>query len=100
MVVFSGFIVSDILPYLAPVAFINLVPATPVCDGELITVISNVVNGGVVPTFQWLLNNQPVGAGLDSLVSIFSDGDSIKLILTSSYQCLSKPSDTSNIVVS
>ncbi|HMT27950.1 MAG TPA: hypothetical protein PKD91_01595, partial [Bacteroidia bacterium] len=97
--VFSNEIIARLIPYMTPAAFISMVPATPVCDGDNITFTSTTVNGGGAPTYQWYLNNNPTGAGLDSLTGIFSDGDSISVVMTSSYQCLNQPSDTSNILV-
>ncbi|MBL0343129.1 MAG: PKD domain-containing protein [Bacteroidetes bacterium] len=95
---FSNVIVADVLPILSPAVSINLSPSTPVCDGDLITVFSNSVHGGSNPSFQWFVNNQPFGSGQDSLTAVFNDGDVISLVFTSSYQCLTNPTDTSNIL--
>ncbi len=96
--VFSNFIVADILPYLSPVVSIGALPGLTVCAGDSIYFTANGVNGGVSPFYQWYLNGLPSGSNSNNYSGTFSNGDSIHVILTSSYLCLNQPSDTSNVM--
>ncbi len=89
---------AQVLPYLTPAIAITMIPPTPVCDGQQSTVVSNTVNGGTTPVYQWYLNSNLVANNTDSMRAAFTDGDLIQLVLTSSYQCSSPLSDTSNLV--
>lgn len=96
--VFSTSIVAEVLPYLTPALAITMIPSTPVCSGQPATVISNTVNGGSAPVYQWFLNSNPVANNADTLQAVFADGDVVQAVLTSSYQCPSPLTDTSNLV--
>jgi len=96
--VYSFSIRAEVLPYLTPAVSITMIPSTPVCDGQPSTVVSNSVNGGIIPAYQWFLNSNPVANNTDSMRAVFADGDVIQLVLTSTYQCPSPLTDTSNLV--
>ncbi len=57
-----------------------------VCGGTVTTYTATPVNGGLTPSYEWLVNNVSAGTG-----SVFSytptHGDSVKVILTSSEAC-------------
>jgi len=95
----SDTVIADILPILTPAAAVYITPGGPVCAGDSISFSTAVTNGGAAPVYQWYLNNLAVGTNAPAYAGIFNDGDSIKAIVTSSYQCLTNPSDTTNTII-
>ncbi|QIA06264.1 PKD-like domain-containing protein [Draconibacterium halophilum] len=74
--------------------------ANPVCDGASVTFTADpVVNGGTTPDFEWIVNGSTVSTGSNSTYSYEpSNGDDVKVVLTSSASCPGPP-DTSNVIV-
>lgn len=71
---------------------------TAICDGTEIKFNVTFKNGGLLPAFQWLVNDQPMeGSTTDSYSSSsLKDGDQVQCVLTSNETCLSRSKDTSN----
>lgn len=68
-----------------------------VCAGTTVVFNATVANGGAVPSFQWRKNGQPVGS--NSAVyseNNLNNGDVITCMLTSSSNCVTTNSATSN----
>ncbi len=61
--------------------------ANPVCQGTSVTFTATPVNGGSTPHFQWIVNGNPFGPDLSSIIYSPFSGDSIRCILTSSETC-------------
>lgn len=97
--VFSNTLGVNITPLLTPAVSITASPAGTICDGTPITFTAIPVNGGVSPSFQWFLNNNPSGTGNNIYTGTFSNQDTIFAVLTSSYDCPIPPTDTSNIII-
>lgn len=69
----------------------------PSCAGNPITFVANGSFGGAQPSYQWMLNGNPVG--VDSMYyqgNTFINGDSIVCIYTSNAACMASAVDTSN----
>lgn len=76
-------------PLLVPTVIIVANPSGQFCDGTEITYSATYNNAGLTPGFQWLLNGMPVGSNNDTLIStLFLNGDTLQLALTSSEKCL------------
>lgn len=73
---------------------------TEICVGGTVNFYSNVINGGVNPTYQWYIGANPVPApaGTDTAftTSALAPGDVVTLVVSSSSNCVTVPSDTSN----
>lgn len=71
-------------------------PATSVCAGLPVTFTATIANGGANPTYQWLLNGNPVGTNSPIFtINVLNNNDQISCKLTSNAVCL-----TTTIVVS
>ena len=84
-------------PNLTPVAIIMVTPNDTICDGGNAIFTSSIANGGTMPSYQWQVNGTNAGTNNDTFqTTSLSDGDVVRLLLTSSETCLAKPGDTSN----
>jgi PKD repeat protein len=62
--------------------------AMEICDGEEVTFVAEIDNGGETPIIQWKLNGDDVGDGTDTYVSAeFVNGDIVSCEVTSSIEC-------------
>lgn len=67
------------------------------CEGEEISFSTSGTNSGTSPTFNWFVNNQPVGETGPVFVSTsLNNGDVVNCIMNSSLTCASPVSATSN----
>lgn len=74
-------------------------PATTVCQGTSVTFTATPTNGGSTPAYQWQVNGANVGANSPTYtISTLSNGDVVKVIMTSSAACATPPSSTSNAI--
>ena len=72
---------------------------TTICEGSSVTFIATPINQGNVSTYRWQVND--INTGMDSNVlttNTLSNGDSVKVILTSSATCASPTIATSNVI--
>lgn len=95
----SYIIIANILPNLTPAVSISVNPAGPVCPGDVLTFTATPVNGGALPSYQWFVNG--VAAGANSPVfstSGLTDGDFVRVRLTSSEACVTNALANSNVV--
>jgi gliding motility-associated-like protein len=96
----SNVIAMVVNPILTPLVTIAALPAGAICAGTNVTFTATPTNGGTTPIYQWYLNNSLVGTNQPSYTSsTLQNLDIIKVILTSNALCLTKPKDTSNIIV-
>ncbi|MDP1621881.1 MAG: T9SS type A sorting domain-containing protein [Bacteroidales bacterium] len=82
----NGTVTISMAPVLA--VAVTIVPdANPVSPGDLATFTATPVNGGLMPSFQWFVNNTPTGA--DSVVFSYlpTNNDTVYCRLTSSEIC-------------
>ncbi len=96
----SNIISAIIDPLLIPSVTIFANPPAQFCDGTEITYNGVTGNAGLTPAYQWLLNGSPVGTNNDTLISsLFLNGDSLQLVLTSSERCLATNPALSNVII-
>jgi len=60
---------------------------TEVCEGITIYFYAFPVNGGTEPSYQWLLNDEPFGLNSPVLSFVPTNGDRVKVVMTSSETC-------------
>lgn len=86
----------------APVAPTVAISSTTaaVCPGTAITFsVGTVTNGGTSPSYTWYLNNNSVSSGTSYTLSNPANNDSVKVMLTSNYYCLSTTTAYSSAIV-
>ncbi|MEZ5018210.1 MAG: M43 family zinc metalloprotease [Flavipsychrobacter sp.] len=84
---------------LTPDVSISVSPNDTICAGTQANFMATPVNGGTMPTYQWTLNGANVGtSSLFYASSTLTSGDVIRCILTSSETCVTKTTDTSNLI--
>ncbi len=72
-----------------PVVSIAANPGTSVKPGQVVLLTSFIANTINTPTYQWLLNGQPIAGATSSsyVVTVFSDADSFTCVVTSGGGC-------------
>ena len=77
-------------------------PSNSVCPGTKITFSASPVNGGMNPTYQWLLNGATTGITATTYTSTtLSTGDVVECLMTSDLSCVSNnPALSNSIIVS
>ncbi len=94
----SNIIVMGVTPSVTPSVSITG-PASASCNGSLVTLAAIPVNGGVNPSYQWVLNGSATGVtGPVYTSTTLADGDQISCTLTGDAVCSTQPTATSNIV--
>lgn len=85
----------------ANTATVNIAPnpAGPICAGTSVTFTATPNNGGTTPTYQWYVNNIATGSGGNTYTTTtLNDGDMVTVGMTSSANCVSPPTATSNTI--
>ncbi|RYE07160.1 MAG: hypothetical protein EOP51_33970, partial [Sphingobacteriales bacterium] len=86
-------------PVLVPSVAI-VASATTVCTGETVSFTATPVNGGSAPVYQWTLNGVNVGANAPGFTATnLSNGDEVKVVLTSNASCVSSANIESNGII-
>jgi hypothetical protein len=71
-----------------------------ICQNEIITYTSSIVNGGNNPDYQWKVNGANVGSNVSTFsTGALNNGDEVTCVLTSNDQCLATTTVTSNTKV-
>jgi hypothetical protein len=61
--------------------------ANPVCAGTTVNFTATPVNGGITPSYQWLVNGSNAGTNSNSFSYVPVNGDVVRVILTSNATC-------------
>ena len=95
----SNAITMSVTNLATPVVTIAANPGLTICNGVNVTFTATPVSGGTTPQYQWLKNGSAVGT---NSITYNDNGllntDQISCVLTSSIQCVSSMTDTSNIL--
>jgi len=79
-------------PVVTPAVTLTFSPASPICAGTVVSFTATGSNGGSVPAYQWLKNNNPVGSGSPVYTdNTLASGDVVSVVLTSNAACVSSP---------
>jgi PKD repeat protein len=86
-------------PFLTPSVSIVSNTSGTICVGQSVTFTATPVNGGASPSYQWIVNGNPVGPNSDTYTTTgILPGDVIECVLTSNYPCLNTPTASSNLI--
>ncbi len=94
---FSAPVIMTVTP-VVPVSVSVQPSLNPACQGVPVTVTASPVNGGVIPSYQWLLNGFQVGQNTPQYSFMPSNGDAVWCRMTPSVACPSVPTALSNTV--
>jgi gliding motility-associated-like protein len=95
----SNSITMMVSPLLSPAISITS-SQNNICPGTNVTFTATPTNGGISPTYQWLVNGVNTGANSPTFASgVLSNGDIISCKLTSNAACLTIPGATSNDII-
>ncbi len=95
----SNQVTMKVTPYSTPTITITSDVGNVWCSGQPAVFRANITNGGQTPTYQWLINGQPVGANIDTyLTAQLLHGDQVRCQLTSSLMCPSPALVNSNTI--
>ena len=85
----SSYIQLVIDSSLIPVITLNATPGITILQGQSDTITATVVNGGISPTFQWLVNGVPVSGDTTNVFisDTLSNNDSVTCIVRGSGEC-------------
>ena len=73
----------------APTSSVSLqVASTTVCQYDSVFATATYMNGGLTPTFDWMVNGTVVYSGGPAYAGVLSDGDVLKVQMTSSDACV------------
>ena len=77
-----------------------LASANNICPGRQVTFTATPVNGGTTPSYQWKLNGNNVGSNSSTYQnSSLQNGDSIRVVMTSSLASVCQPTVSSNKII-
>ncbi|NCA76707.1 MAG: hypothetical protein EOM90_10250, partial [Alphaproteobacteria bacterium] len=95
----SNVVTMTVTPLL-PVSVAVSASANNVCSGTTVTFTAIPINGGLAPSFQWMVNGVPEGSNSPTFSYIPANGDQIIVNCQSSIvNCITGNSATSNIVM-
>lgn len=86
-----------VMPVVEPDVFITAT-STEICEGESITFGAVPYAGGSSPTFEWFLNGVSSGTGTSFTPNFISNGNTVKVRMTSSYPCPTTPTVDSDVI--
>jgi len=73
--------------------------SSSVCGGNIVSFTATPVNGGSSPAYQWKLNNVNIGTNSPTFTSSsLSNGDQVRVVMTSSIGCATPNPATSNTI--
>lgn len=77
---------------------ITAAPGNVICSGTTVTFTAAPVNGGSNPTYQWIVNGNPVGTDNPVYAYVPSNADAVSCVLTSDLSCVTNNPATSNSI--
>ena len=95
------FVHVNVLPIIPVSLTITATPGNTICAGSLVSFVAAPVNGGITPTYQWMVNSAPVVGAVSSTwaTSTLANLDDVYCIMHSDVVCPSPVQDTSNKII-
>jgi len=81
-----------------PVGVTIAASENPVCSGTVVTYTATPVNAGSSPSFQWILNGNPVGGNNPLWSNVPANSDAIRCVVTSNSSCATNNPATSETI--
>ena len=85
-------------PLTLPTVTIYATPGSNICSGTSVTFAANIGNYGLVATYEWLLNGNPVGTNSTYTSSTLVNGNVISLRVTADNTVICPGTTTSNSI--
>ena len=96
----SNNIIMTVNPVVVPSVSIAASPGNTICSGTNVTFTATPANGGASPSYQWKLNGNNAGTNSNTYQNAsLANGDVVSVIMTSSANCASPATATSNNIV-
>ncbi len=91
--------IMQVNPLLTP--NVSMTGSSPICAGDTVTFsVTDSTNGGSNPTFAWFNNSTAVHVDSNEYTtSALSDGDTIKVVMTSNETCANPTTDTATFIM-
>src|SRR4030095_8171883 len=73
---------------------------TSICAGQSITFTATPTNGGATPTYQWMINGNPVAGqtGVTFTTTTLNNNEQVTVVMTSNDPCANPTTATSNVI--
>ncbi len=93
--------IMNVFAAVTPVVTIDQNPLNPVCNDDTISFVANVTGAGPSDSYAWYVNGANQGVNNDSITIIrtWTDGDVVRVILTSSAACATVGADTADQII-
>ncbi|RYE19901.1 MAG: hypothetical protein EOP51_18970, partial [Sphingobacteriales bacterium] len=77
-------------PLTMPTVSVAAIPAGSVCSGTPVNFTASPVNGGLLPSYQWVLNSNPVAGETNASYTLgaATDGDEVYVEMVSNASCV------------
>jgi hypothetical protein len=99
LTVYSNDITMNVTQLVVPTLSISVSPDTLVCANTSVTFNAAITNGGPSPAYVWKVNGTPTGPNAAAFTTTsLANGDVVTCDLTSSANCATPPSLTSNSI--
>jgi hypothetical protein len=86
-------------PNITPSVTISANTGNAICTGTSVTFTATATNGGSTPSYQWYVGTTSVGSNSPTYTtSALTNGNQVKVVMTSSATCPLPPTATSNIL--
>jgi YVTN family beta-propeller protein len=95
----SNSVTMTVTPSVTPTVLVSVTAGSQTtCAGASVTFTATPTHGGATPTYQWQLNNAPIGGATNATYTSASlaNNDIIRCILTSNATCATATTATSN----
>jgi hypothetical protein len=86
-------------PNITPSVTISANTGSSICAGTSVIFTASPTNGGTAPSYQWFVGSTPVGTNSATYTtSALTNGNQVKVVMTSNATCPLPPTATSNIL--
>jgi len=95
----SNILRVNLLPYVTPTVRITADPSDTICEGQQVSITSQIQHGGSAPQYSWTVNGQVIDSTSLALTGYnFNDHDIIQMHLISNAPCVTMADTSSNFI--